>query len=83
MLMNNLSRWKGWCADLRVTIIAVSRSIFSSVVTIAEHPAHVRRRQIALERFCCREFTTSVFSEPQYIQTMSIYCHNAVNNASG
>lgn len=65
-----------------VTTIAVERSITSIVVHTAKHFSHDLRRQVALDRFWLREFVTRV-DPPQYMHTMSIYCHNPVNNASG
>lgn len=49
---------------------------------MALHDVHCRRRQVLFERFCPRLLVTAV-REPQYMQTMSTYCHNAGQNASG
>lgn len=66
--------------DLNARLVFKSRA--STEVNTALQLEHARRLQILLVRFWCRELLTVSF-EPQYTHTMSIYCHTAINNASG
>jgi len=58
------------------------RSGSSLVVNIALQESHWRLLHMSEFLFEDLEFTTRVFP-PQYIHTMSIYCHNAGKIGSG
>lgn len=73
ILISILSLWNSSSAPERFfTNKAVERSYDSKVVTTALQWLQARLLQTDRERFLYREFVTAV-SEPQYIQTMTIY----------
>lgn len=82
-LTKSLSRLKGrkWPFFERTArLLPISTS--SLVVNTAPHAVQLRRRQTCISRFWGRELETCVLP-PQYIQTMSTYCHTAIDLASG
>jgi hypothetical protein len=82
-LRNNLSRLKSCSLPLASLIRqALSYCATSPVVKTAWQLRHSRRLQTWLFRFWGRELVTWVL-DPQYMQTMSIYCHNAIKKSSG
>jgi len=83
MLAKSLSRLNGdiFLAPVLTTKL-VLKSTISLVVNNAPHFSHARLRQTWCKRFCWRELVTFV-DPPQYIHTMSIYCHNPIPLASG
>src|SRR6476659_8389704 len=80
---NSLSRLKGSRRPFRpAKLTAEPRSVPSKVVNIPAQAVHLRRRQILLVRIWGRELTTIV-GDPQYMHSMTIYCHGTIRQSSG